>query len=327
MISLELLILGTMIFGAVFCFLMALMGAHEGHSPWFNNRIRKRMLAQFDMDDPVDLPEVYLLRDRYRNDLNVLDQQLLKIPGVEMRLDHSNFEVAIKKFRSLCLMAAFGAWVDCVALLAMGSKWYVALIISMLTLALPVILLHQQASKKLEAFEQQLPDALDTITRALKAGYPFLDTIRLISTECQAPLGAEFKILFEEINAGIDLRSALFGLVKRVPSVSVMAFTTTVLLQRETGGNLSETLSKISLIIRKRFAFKRSLKTLTAEGRMSAWVLGLMPPVLYLVFYIMDPSYAGVLITDPRGKDVLLVGLGLLALGTLWLKRLIRIEV
>lgn len=323
----ELILLGTLLFGAVFAVLMALLGADAAHNPWSNKKIRNRLLLTLAAEKSPEVAEVHLLRDRYRNQLNVLDQLVLRVPGVEERLDHANFHASIKKLRTQCLFASLGAWLDSLVLFSMGFKWYVPFSIGLVILAFPVLMLRYQAQNKLESFEQQLPDALDTITRALKAGYTFLDSIRLISTEFPAPLGTEFKIMFEEVTAGIDLRSALIGLVRRIPSVSVMAFTTTVLLQRETGGNLSETLTKISLIIRKRFAFKRTIKTLTAEGRMSAWVLGLMPVILFIVFYIMDPSYAGLLITDPTGREVLMVGIFQLGLGTLWLNRLIRIEV
>jgi len=128
------------------------------------------------------------------------------------------------------------------------------------------------------------------------------------------------------VNAGIDIRHAFMTMRSRVPSVSLMAFMTSVLLQRETGGDLTETLSKISLIIRKRFTYQRNVKTLTAEGRLSGWVMGFLPFGIFLVSYVMDPDYASLLLTDAQGRRLLLTGFGFLLLGTFWIRRIIDVE-
>jgi tight adherence protein B len=105
-----------------------------------------------------------------------------------------------------------------------------------------------------------------------------------------------------------------------------MAFMTSVLLQRETGGDLTETLSKISLIIRKRFTYQRNVKTLTAEGRLSGWVMGLLPFGIFMVSYITDPSVASLLLTDPEGRRLLMMGVGFLLVGSIWIRRIVDVE-
>ena len=126
-------------------------------------------------------------------------------------------------------------------------------------------------------FEEQLPDAIDTMTRALRAGHPFPAALKMIGDEFDDPVAAEFDLTFGDINYGNDVRRAMLGLLSRIPTVTVMALVTAVLVQKESGGNLAEILERISAVIRGRFKLYRKIKTLSAEGRMSAWVLAMVP--------------------------------------------------
>lgn len=324
----ELVILIALLFGISYCILSLIFFAgRRATQPQFEKRIHERLTSLMSSNVASEGTKLQLLRERYRNEVSWVDRLILRIPGLEEKLDHVDYFASIVRIRFLVLGSLFLSPIAFHLVFGVTDSVLVSFLIAGITLSFPYFYLKIASQRKVAAIESQLPEALESITRALRAGYPFSDTIRMISEEFPAPLGSEFRILFEEVNAGIELRVALSGLVNRVPSVSMMAFTTSVLLQRETGGNLSETLTKISQIIRKRFNFQRNVRTLTAEGRMSGWVLALLPIVLYGFMYLMDPTYAGVLIFDPEGRKVALAGFGMLGVGILWIRQIIEIEV
>ena len=193
--------------------------------------------------------------------------------------------------------------------------------------ALPVMKLKFDLAKRFARFEEQLPEALDVMTRALRAGYPFNETLHLVATEMDDPIAREFHIAFDEINFGVDMRWALRSMVDRTPSMSLMAIVTTVLVQRETGGNLAETFENIGKLIRARFKFQRRVLTLTAEARMSAWILVMIPFVLFAGISIINPDYVANLTHDPMGRKIILAGIVLMIIGNLWIRKLIAMEI
>ena len=142
-----------------------------------------------------------------------------------------------------------------------------------------------------------------------------------------APIAEEFEMTFNDISYGSDVRRAMLALLERVPSVTVMALVTSILVQKETGGNLAEVLEQIAKVIRGRFRFQRKVKTLTAEGRMSAWVLSLVPLFLFAVIWITTPDYLPLLVEDPRGHSMVIYGCISAVVGIAWIRRIIRIEV
>ena len=141
------------------------------------------------------------------------------------------------------------------------------------------------------------------------------------------PIASEFRIVFEEVNFGIDLQWALRNLVKRMPSMSLMAIVTTILVQRETGGNLAETFGNISKLIRERFKFERKILTLTAEARISTLILSMIPFGLFAFLSFTSPDYIAIFTQDPLGKKLLLFGIGLFIVGNLWRRKLMLMEI
>lgn len=202
---------------------------------------------------------------------------------------------------------------------------------SSIAFVLPIILsyvnIKQKINKRLNEFEQQLPDALNIIARAMRAGHPFNSSLKLIAEEMSDPIAKEFNIVASDVSYGVEVRVALLDLVRRVPSVSLETVVTAVLIQRETGGNLAEILDKVAAVVRGRFRFARKVKTLSAEGRMSAWVLTCVPFVLAGVISIIEPTYLPNMITEPFGRKLILVGFGAMIIGMFWMKKIIRIEV
>ncbi|MEA3277441.1 MAG: type II secretion system F family protein, partial [Pseudomonadota bacterium] len=201
------------------------------------------------------------------------------------------------------------------------------LLISALGLVAPFLLLKRKRERRLAKFEEQLPDALTIAARALRAGLPFTEALHLVSEEMQEPISKEFGAVFTEINYGGDVRSALLGILERVPSVAVMAMVSSILIQRETGGNLAEILDKISGVVRQRFRFQRTLRTLTAEGRLSAWILSLLPFFMVSALALINPDFVPMLTKDPSGREMVLAAFALMVLGILWLRRIVRIDV
>ena len=221
---------------------------------------------------------------------------------------------------ALAVVLAYVSWL----LLRMPSVSLVALLVGGY---LPVMKIKQDRSKRIMKFEEQLPDAIDVMKRALKAGHPFTSTLKLVATDMDKPVAEEFEMTFNDISYGSDVRRAMLALLERVPSVTVMALVTSILVQKETGGNLAEVLEQIAKVIRGRFRFQRKVKTLTAEGRMSAWVLLLVPLVLFATIWVTTPDYLPLLIEDPRGHNMIIYGCISAALGIVWIRRIIRIEV
>jgi tight adherence protein B len=189
------------------------------------------------------------------------------------------------------------------------------------------IRLTRAMSNRMERIEEQFPEAMDVLKRGLQAGYAFSDAIKLVFEEMEGDLADEFKILFNRINFGNDIKTALLNFVKRVPSTSAMAFSSAVAIQKSTGGNLAENIDKLSKVIRQRFTFKRKIRTMSAEGRLSGWVLVLMPFALFAVLYLSSPSYVAELTSSPEGLNLLKWGVVGKLRGIRWIKKLIQIEV
>lgn len=231
-------------------------------------------------------------------------------------------------------VAQFGAWT--MALLLGGllaaqllprAPLPAQLIIAVLCASIPYGALRRARRQRLLKIEQQLPEAADFLARALRAGHSFGNVLQMVGTELAEPLSGEFRIAHEEINYGVPMHEALTNLAARIPLTDLRYLVIAVLIQREAGGNLAEILCNISQIIRARLKLVAQVRVLSAEGRMSAWVLGLLPFGLMLVMTVSSPSYISVLWTDPTGLRVLWCGAGMLTIGALWLRKLIHIRI
>jgi tight adherence protein B len=193
--------------------------------------------------------------------------------------------------------------------------------------AIPWWRLARQRDKRMRLFEKQIPEALDLMGRALLAGHAFPTAVKMVGDEMQDPIGQEFRTLFDETNYGIPQNDALLRLAERVPIADLSYFVVAVMIQRESGGNLAELLEKISGVVRARLALLGQVRTLAAEGKLSAWILTLLPFGTALIINIITPKFMSILWTDPAG--IRLVGIALLsvALGVLWMRKIIRIRV
>ena len=215
--------------------------------------------------------------------------------------------------------------------LVMVQVWAVPLlakviIIALLT-AIPYWMLRRARRQRLIKIEQQLPEAADFIARALRSGHSFTNVLQMVGSELPEPLCGEFRAAHEEINYGVPLNEALHNLAERIPLTDLRYLVIAVLIQRESGGNLAEILHNISHIIRERLKLVAQVRVLSAEGRMSAWILGLLPFVVIVLMSMTSPKYVSLLWTDPTGIKLLWYGAGMILIGVLWLRRVIRIRV
>ncbi|MGB0845101.1 MAG: type II secretion system F family protein [Thiolinea sp.] len=314
----------TIIFFAVFMFIFGLLALMFG-----GNRKNKKIIKQ--RIDRITHEHTYaaavsLQRQQYLHSLSPVEQFLETLPGMaalRKLIEQANRNFAAYQVAALCLILFLGAAFVTTTII---NHWLLALLAGSCFSALPLYWLNKERNKQMALFEEQLPDALDSITRAIKVGHPFNDAMRMISQEMNDPIAKEFAITSAEINYGSDFKSAMINLLERKPSVSLMALVASVLIQRETGGNLSEVISNLSGIIRSRFQLRRKVKTLSAEGRLSAWILLSLPFVLGGVIHMVNPEYLLPLFREPLGQK-LLIGSGCsIVLGVIWINRIIKID-
>jgi len=191
---------------------------------------------------------------------------------------------------------------------------------------IPVTVLKYLRTRRLRQFEEQFPEALDLIGRALRAGHAFPTGLEMVGAELPAPAGEEFRQLYEQQNYGLSMPDALKRFADRVPLLDARFFVTAVLIQRESGGNLSEVLDNLSSVIRERQRVKRQMRVASAHGRITGWVLACLPPVLAVATLLINPKHLGTLTTDPLGQQMLIAAVVLQVLGTLAIRKLVQIE-
>jgi tight adherence protein B len=191
---------------------------------------------------------------------------------------------------------------------------------------LPVALLKRQQAQRARKFEEQLPEALDMLVNALRAGYSLQAAMEFVGNEVPTPLGPEFARFYDEQRLGIEVRTALLRLQERVGTYDIKMFVTALLIQRETGGNLAEVLANISNLMRERVAFRGQVDTLTAEPKMSARVLAGLPVGVFLIVYAMNPDYLRPLLVTPQGHSMIAYAITSVIVGYVVLMRIAKID-
>ena len=193
--------------------------------------------------------------------------------------------------------------------------------------ALPFVFLKIKRTRRMRAFEEQFPEALDLIARALKAGHAFATGLKMAADELPEPVGPEFRKTFDEQNFGLPMKDALDNLARRIPILDVRFFVTAVLIQRETGGNLAEILENLGFVVRERFKILRQVRVYTAHGRFTGYVLLALPAVLGIALSFINPEHMNMLFRERMGQMLLGGALVMQTIGFLWIKQVIKIEV
>jgi len=314
-----------MIFVTVLLLFQGMVIPVFGESAQVRKRLKKR-LQDIDKQGGEDSYHS-ILRKKYLRKLHPIERMLEAFSPMESlakTIEQSGNTILAYRFVAICVLLAvaggYGGWLA-------SRMVIVAMFAAYAGAYLPFMKIRRDRINRIAKFEEQLPDSIDIMKRALKAGHPFTSTLKLVATDMDKPISEEFEMTFNDISYGSDTRRAMLGLLARVPSVTVMALVTSILVQKETGGNLAEVLEQIAKVIRGRFRIHRKVKTLTAEGRMSAWVLALVPLFLFATIWITTPDYLPILIEDPRGHNLVIYGCISGIIGIAWIRRIIRIEV
>lgn len=268
-----------------------------------------------------------LIKQRLLAESGSLQKFLLGIPrihSIDRLLLQSGVQINVAKFLLYSLLSVIAA-----ALVAklLNSPLFVIMIAGVLGGIVPWMYIIHLSNKRKDAIEQQLPEALDLMARAMLAGHAFPSALKMVGDEMSEPVAGEFRIVFDEINYGISVPDALNNLVARVPSTDMSYFVISVLLQRETGGNLAELLANLSKLIRERMKLIGTVKVLSAEGRLSAQILTGLPFVLAAVVNLINPKFMSVLWTDPVGLKMISVALLMILIGIYWMHRIIKIRI
>jgi tight adherence protein B len=270
---------------------------------------------------------ISILKQRRFSAYEGFDRLLHRITPLQ-RLDallvQAGSALTVERFLAFSLAAFLLAFI---ASLRWPLPLALRLVLVLPALAIPYILARRARTRRLCRIEHQLPDAADFIARALRAGHSFTNVLQIVGNELPEPLSSEFRLAREEINYGVPMGEALHNMAARIPLTDLRYLVIAVLIQRESGGNLAEILSNISTIIRSRLKLVAQVRVLSAEGRMSAWILGLLPFAVMLVLTLINPDYVSLLWTDPSGVRLLWYAAGMILFGVIWLRKVIRIRI
>ena len=267
-----------------------------------------------------------LKRDTY-SDLPIVNAILQRIKVA------ADLDILIKQANSSLTVGRvlFGSLLIFVIAAAMIAAWLhnipAGVSLGLLASTGPYVSLVMKRKARLRRFAAVLPEAIDLMSRALRAGHAVTAAIEMVSREIADPVGAEFRRVFEEQNFGLPIREALLNLARRVPVEDLHFLVTAMLVQKETGGNLAEVLDKAGAVIRERSRLLGQLRIYTAQGRMTGWILGLLPFIVFVLMNLVNPGYAHTLIDDPVGRKAIWVGLGMMAIGVWTIRKIVDIKV
>jgi len=268
-----------------------------------------------------------LLRQRMLSELPPMERFLQRLPRMR-QLDKAILQSGLAWSVSSVLLACIVLFVAGWAAVAMGlhQPATMAAAAGVVMGALPFGYIRYRRRKRLERFERQLPEALDLITRALRAGHAFPAALKMAGEELSEPIAGEFNTVHDEVNFGVALAQALGHLSERVPLTDLRYFVVAVLIQRESGGNLTEILGNLSHLIRERLKLMGKVRVLSSEGRLSAWILTLMPFFMAGLMNLMNPAFMQPLWTDPMGINIITYTLTLMFFGVLIMRKIIKIR-
>jgi len=290
-------------------------------------RLQKRLADALLHSAHAEDVDVVLARNELMSEIPWINRTLLSVQAalhLKQMLDQADLHITPSRLLMFSVMAGvLGALATSVMTPIIPVMILVGLVVAML----PLAHVWWRRKKRFDAFLEHLPDALDLISRALSAGHGFAESLHMVSTEMPDPIATEFRKAYEEQNLGLSLKLALENLTERMPLLDLRMCVTAVLIQRETGGNLSEILEKVAYTIRERFRIMGDLKTLTTSSRMSAWLLCALPIFVAIAVTVMNPDYMSVLWKDPRGHYLIAAAMFLQITGMLIVRKILQIRI
>ncbi len=316
----------------VLIFIAVALGVEVAWQWWFSSqsgaaRRTQQRLKSVETDGKENAASKSLLKRRRLAESASTEAFLRRLRGIDLidsTLQQSgcNWTVAgLLVNTALCFL--FGLLIALMLLLQLSIAIAAGIVCSLA----PVLYVFRKRSKRLEKIEGQLPEVADLIARSLRAGHAFPSTLQMVADEMPEPVAGEFRIVADEVNFGIAMSEALQRLAARIPLNDLRYLVVAVLIQRESGGNLAELMSSISFLIRERLKLLGQIRTLSAEGRLSAWILFMLPVAICVILGFTTPTYFNALLEDPDGKMLIMIAAGMMVMGALWMRKIIHIHI
>jgi tight adherence protein B len=259
--------------------------------------------------------------------LKVLDAALVRSGRLLDPVQRSVADSGLPLTIGVVLLACgFLASVTLAAVSILTSSFVLSALLALVAGYLPYFGVGWVAARRLRKLEEQLPQAVDMIAVSLRAGHAFPTGLLMVAEELADPLGAEFRLLYDQQTFGKPLPDVLRAFADRVPLLDARIFVTAVLTQRETGGNLAEVLDKLASVVRERFRVRRQVRALSAHGRITGWTLALLPPALAIILSVIAPAHIRILVDDSFGRQLTALAIGLQVVGMLAIRRIVKVE-
>lgn len=265
-----------------------------------------------------------LLRSDVLSTNPLFHRLLLKVPGsqrLQLFVQQSAANITVGMLLTVSLLLG---WFVFLLSLLFGAAVLLALILGVMAGAIPFVVISIKRQRRLFKFEEQFPDAIDLLGRAVRAGHAFTTGLDLIAKEMPSPVSEEFQRTYEQQNLGLPIRDAFENFMRRIPLTDVRIFVTALMIQRESGGNLAEILDNLSSVIRERFKLMRQIRVYTAQGRLSLYVLVAIPPLMGLMLFLIRPEYIMRLFNDPLGNKFLIAGIILQVMGYFVIRKIMQ---
>jgi len=306
------------------------MGLYVAYTKLPGMLAQRKLMARLDSLAPAEeatAPSTTLLKASETGALPAFERMMASSTrgsAIGRWIEQSGMRVSVSGV--FLMAAALGAVMALVA--TMATRTPMAMPIGFAVgFALPFIMLRVKRTRRLRKFEEEFPEALDLIARALKAGHAFATGLKMVADEMDEPVGPEFRKTFDEQNFGLPLKDALENLTLRIPILDVRFFATAVLIQRETGGNLSEILENLAHVVRERFKILRQVRVYTAHGRLTGYVLLALPAFLGVALSFINPEHMNLLFRERMGQMMLVAAMVMQFIGYMWIKQVVKIEV
>jgi tight adherence protein B len=254
----------------------------------------------------------------------VLSQSAGLVRPLEKMLERSGLSITVGQVVLACAFLA--ALLFFIALQLTGEP-LIGLLAAAAAGSLPILTVRWIAQRRLRKFEEQFPEAIDLIARGLRAGHALTTALGMVAEEAPEPVRSEFRLLYDRQNFGMPLSDAFKSFAERIPLLDARFFATSVLTQRESGGNLGEVLDNLSALIRERFKLKRHVRAVSAHGRMTGWILGFLPMAIAAILIAIAPGYVDIMVTDPLGRMIVVAALVMQVIGMFIMRRIVDIEI
>jgi tight adherence protein B len=318
----------------VLVFIAAALGIEAIWQWWFSSQSKAarrigRRLSDLSVKKSADRQATpnRLLKDQRLSESAQVEKILVRVPGVYQLNDFLSQGGVTWNVARFAGYSVAGFFIGFLLGLIMTRTLFMGTVFGLLGGAAPSLVVMRKRSERLHGIERQLPEAADLVSRSLKAGHALTATLQMLADELPEPISSEFRQVSDEVSFGSPLNDALQRLAERVPLTDLRYMVVAILIQREAGGNLSEVMTNVSLLIRQRLKLMGDVKTMSAEGRLSAVILCMLPIAIAAVFAVISPDYLVSFWNDPAGPKMLGVALAMMIFGVLWMRMIVRIRV